>query len=191
MRRVHFWFFLLLLAALACTLDLGGPTPPPTPIGPVENALQEIENAWKKALAGAAQGDGHFTVVLSEAQLTSLLAQEFKGQAPFAFAEPRVYLRHGRIEIYGKVQREHVRARVLLVLVPNTNAAGNCPANCTLRLKEAEFGPWKVPDPFLDTLTSLIQNALVGQAVRHLVHFQVQRIIIQDNAILIEGQLQK
>lgn len=191
MRRVHFWLFVLLLAALACTLDIGGPTPPPTPIGPVENARDDIRRAWVEALSKATEGDGHFAVVLSQAQLTSLLDQRFPGVKPFVFSHPTVLLRDGHIEIYGELHHEHAKMRVLLVLVPNTNSAGYCSGTCTFLLKEAEFGPWKVPEPFRKRLLTLFQNVVLGQALQLPPGVKIQRMRVINHTLLIEGQMKQ
>jgi hypothetical protein len=63
----------LMLAMIACQIDVGGPEPPGQPIPTQVDAAGELSRSWQAALTSAAK-TGQVLVILDEMQLTSILA---------------------------------------------------------------------------------------------------------------------
>ncbi len=88
-------------ATLACTLNVGGPQRPGEPIPTSEAAAQEILGAWESA-AGAPDASGEVRLIMTESQLTSLVAARVAENPNSVLKDPQVYLRQGRRHGYHR-----------------------------------------------------------------------------------------
>ena len=98
-------------------MDLGGPAAPGAPIPTSEMAAQEILDAWKSA-AEAFPSTGEVRLLITESQLTSLLAARLAESVDPVLREPQVYLQQGQLQIYGRVQQDPFEGAVLLSILP-------------------------------------------------------------------------
>ena len=94
----------LILAILACTINIGGPAYPNQRIPGSTEAVAELLASVQTAVA-AGDVSGQVTMHINEQQLTSYLASRLQTQASPLFTDPQVFLRDGQIQIYGMAQQ--------------------------------------------------------------------------------------
>ncbi len=174
----------LLLATWACTIQVGGPTPPAPPIVPPPDAAESVRQTWEQALA-AADAEGRITVTLTEAQLTGLLAAKMAADPDALFQHPQVYLRDGQIQIYGQLQQGYLVANVLVVLQVTIDDQG-VPH---FQLAQADFGPWPVPEGLLSSLSAMLNEAFTGSIGPALTGLRVESVTITDGTLTIVGRI--
>ncbi len=180
------WIGLIALAAttLACTIGLGGPTPPAPPITPPADAAESLRQTWEQALASA-DAQGQITVTLTEAQLTGLLAAKMAAEPDALFQSPQVYLRDGQVQIYGQVHQGNLRANVLVVLTVTVDEDGTP----QLQLAAADFGPFPVPEGLLSGLSAMLDEAFTGSVGPVLTGLRIESITIANGMLTIVGRI--
>jgi hypothetical protein len=171
----------LLLSALACRVNLGGPEPPGPPIQVSEDAAQEVELAWNAAGAEPDQ----LIVILTEQQLTSFLAARLSTQADALLESPQVYLRNGQIQIFGSATQETWQANLAFVIAPNIDTEGNI----ELVIISAELGPFPAPDAVRESLSVLLSEAFTGEVGPFATGIKLTSIAIADGQIALVGEI--
>ena len=183
-RNLWFWLVALGMVTLACTIDLGGPTPPAPPITPPPDAITSLRQTWQQAVA-AADAQGRITVTLTEAQLTAFLAAKMAADPNAFFQQPQVYLRHGTLDIYGLVRRGYLTARVRVVLTAAIDPQGLL----RLRLQQADFGPWPVPADLLTGLSAMLDEAFTGKLGPAVTGLRLESVTIADGTLTLVGRI--
>ena len=183
-RQVWFWLIGILLVSMACTINLGGPTPPAPPITPPSDAAESLRQTWQQAIASA-DAEGRITVQLTEAQLTGLLAEKLAANPDAFFQEPQVYLRDGALYIYGTAHQGNLRANVLVVLTAEIDAEGAL----QLRLVRADFGPWPVPEDLLSGLSAMLDEAFTGKLGPAFTGLRLESVTIADGILTLVGRI--
>jgi hypothetical protein len=93
----------LTAASLACTMNIGGPATPDRTIAVSTEAVGNLETQVQQALQSSQ--DGQVTFVITEEQLTSLLAEKLQSNPDALITDPQVYLSDGTIQIFGKAKK--------------------------------------------------------------------------------------
>ena len=181
--KVFSLFFAALLAAgLACNLPgRGRPTETPTPSAELAASLEE---AWKKAVDDALS-TGHFTLTITEEQLTAFLATKLAEEGETPLTEAKVDLRPSEMELSGKYDFQGFAVDIS-VIFEVVKQEGNPP---TLAIKSAELGPIPLPEDLLETFSQTFSLALSGE-LQSQEGFHIEEIIISDGVISISGALQ-
>ena len=177
-------FVILLLAALACEVNVGGPEHPYPPVPVSTDAVGTLKETWTQAFEDL-DGDGSITITLTESQLTSLVAAQLDTQEDPLFTDPQVYLRDGEILIFGIAHRGALTARTRMVLSVQIDENGGP----QFALSAADFGPWPVPDGLLDGVSGLIDEAFTGQFGPVATGLRIEGILIQDGYMAITGRI--
>jgi hypothetical protein len=185
-RRSFLPFLLLGLAAalpaLSCSVYLGGPEAPGPAITPVGDAAA-IEKAWRDAAALSA--DGSVTMVFDEAQLTGYLQQKLDSRPDNNFRTAQVFLRDGRIKIFGLLAAGSTSASVLLVLRPEVTPQGRI----NFVLEQAQVGPVTLPPGLLSAVSDVLTEVLTGSVGSLATGFQVKEVLVGEGQIAINGVL--
>ena len=105
----------LILAVLACTINIGGPAFPDQRIPVSTQAMGELETALQAAEDAAAE-TGQLSLVITEPQITAYLASLLQDQSEPLFTDPQVYLRNGQIQIFGLAQQGYFQATIEIVI---------------------------------------------------------------------------
>ena len=171
-------------SALACTLNVGGPKLPADPIPTSQAAAQEILEAWESA-ARASDSSGEVRLIISESQLTSLVASRLAESPDAVLKDPQVYLRQGQIQIYGTVQQGPLQGSVLLSITPTVQPDGTLGFNLT----SADLGPLPAPEAVKDSLSALITEAFAGPVGTLATGLRVTSIAIEDGELALVGEL--
>ncbi len=172
------------MSGLACVINVGGPQKPETQIPVSTESALSLDNLWTAALDGA-QETGQVTLVVNEAQLTSLLAFNLQEMEDPLFDDPQVYLRNGQLEVYGTARRGNFQANTRMVLVVNVDEHG-VPE---LELTSADFGPWPVPDGLLTGLSAMLDEAFTGRVGPAATGIRVENVLIDNGLMAITGRI--
>lgn len=179
------WFLLfgLLLVLLACTIDIGGPTPPAPPPTIDPAALEQLKTNWATALANAAATNGKVTVTITEVQVAALLASKLAKDPDAFFQQPQVVLQNNQIQIFGVAKQSKLVANIQMTITVSVNEEG-VPE---FHLVSADFGPLPVPTDLLEGVSDMLNEALTGKIVPSATGFRLESITIADGAMTIQG----
>jgi hypothetical protein len=175
--------FVLTLATLACTINIGGPAYPEQHIQVSTEAVDELEYAMQTAVA-VGKASGQETLVITEPQLTSYLAARLKTQAQPIFTNPQVYLQDGQIQIYGTAQQGYFQANLEIIVTAGVDEQGQP----KIRLTSADFGPIPVPAGLKDAVTAAIQEAYTGAIGPTAIGFRLESITVANGTMTIVGR---
>ncbi len=175
---------ILILATLACQIDVGGPENPWPPIPSSDNAADSLAQNWENALAFS--GDrGEVTIIINESQLTAFLTQRLKDKDHPLLEQPQVYLRDGKIQIYGTSQRDLIKADILLSITPCLDEEGNL----SLDVSDATWGPLPAPKALKDSISAIVTEAFTGSFGSLATGIRITTIAIADGELALVGTL--
>jgi hypothetical protein len=183
MKRSLFVVLVLALAGLACDLMVGGPTPPASPVPFSTEAAGEVPNAWQQAATSVPSG-GDVSVTFTEQQLTSFVILKLNENENAILKDPQVFLRDGKIQLYGTAEANGVRTSALIVIAVTVSAEGNV----VFTAEKADFGPLPVPSALLDSVSTTLNEALTGSAGSLASGFKVTQLAIADGQMAITGK---
>ncbi|MFZ5880569.1 MAG: hypothetical protein ACOY0R_14475 [Chloroflexota bacterium] len=186
MKKLAFPFLILILAlaSLACTVFIGGPDYPAEVIPVSTEAAQSIQEQVRLALeAGALTGVATFQI--SESQLTSYLTYKLEAQSEPFMTEPKIFLRDGQMQIFGKVQRGMFAANVAVILGVVLDEAGTP----SLQVLSADFGPFDAPEGLNEAISKLINEAYTGSLGPVATGFRLESISIADGLMTVSGRI--
>lgn len=174
----------LALAALACTIFVGGPAYPETPIPVSTEAIGSLDDQLNAAETSAAQS-GTLTLAINESQITSLLAAKLDEQSEPFLTEPQVYLRDGQIQVYGKAVQGNFQANVRIVLSATLDANGKP----VISVLSVDFGPLPAPSGLNDAISSMMDEAFTGALGPAAIGFRLESITIADGVMTLTGRV--
>jgi hypothetical protein len=174
---------MLVLATLACRINIGGPDYPDQPIPISTDAAGELQSAVQTAVV-AGEASGQETLVVTEPQATSYLAARLMTQAQPLFTQPQVYLRDGQIQVFGIAQQGYFQANIKIVLTASVDEQGQP----KIELTSADFGPLPVPAGLKDFITSAIQEAYTGSIGPVATGYRLESITVADGTMTIVGR---
>jgi len=131
----------LLLATLACQIDLGGPAAPYAPIPQDPAGADEVLQTWQAAIAEAAETQ-QVMILLDERQLTAYLSDRLEAREEPLLSDAQVFLRQDSIQVYGIAERGLLKAGVMISIQPVLEDDGRV----AFRLAEATLGPLPAPE---------------------------------------------
>jgi hypothetical protein len=178
--RACMFVIALAVASLACDLTVGGPTPPASPIAVSTEAAGELANLWSVAATSVPQG-GEVSVTLTETQLTSFVALRLQEQDDPPLKDIQVFLRDGKLQLYGTAEAGSIKTTALMVIVVSVTPEG------TVRFtaEQADFGPLPVPSALLDSVSTTLNEAFTGKVGSTATGFKITNILIADGQMAI------
>jgi len=176
--------FVLALASLACTLFVGGPDYPPTPIPVSTEQVGTLKDQVQSAQTEAAQS-GTLTLTVNESQITSLLAAKLAEQTDAFITNPQVYLRNQEIQVYGKATQGNFQANVRIVFTIALDAEGKPVIDIT----SADFGPLPAPEGLNSAISAMVDEAFTGTIGPAATGFRLENINIADGVMTITGRI--
>jgi hypothetical protein len=180
--NLAFWLAFVLFASLACNLLRPKVTLPeetiPVTTQAVENLEQEIE-----AAATQAESTGKATVVIDEAELTSLVAFELQKQETAVIQLPQVFLRDGQIQIGAMVVQGDASLPVQIIAAVKVDADGQP----VFELVSAAIGSVALPADLVNTVSDQLTGAFDRNIRPQMGDIFIQTITIADGKMTIEG----
>ena len=174
----------LIVAGLACRINLGGPTPPSDPIQFSTLEGLQLEDAWRSAIE-ASPLDGRVILVVTERELTAFLAARMADAEDPLLQQPQVRLTSGEIQIFGVATAGPLEASALLSIQPQVDADGTLAFNITT----AEVGPLPLPDTLKQGLADLLTEAFTGKLGSVATGIRITSLAIADGEAAIVGEL--
>ncbi|MGC8857164.1 MAG: hypothetical protein ACP5QU_10245, partial [Anaerolineae bacterium] len=178
-----FFFLMLALASLACTIFVGGPNLPNPPVPVSLEAAQSIREQAKQAVENAVNGE--ISLQINESQITSYLAFKLAQDQNPLFTDPQILLRNGEMQIYGKIQRGPFVSNLLITLSITVDPAGKP----LIIISDAKFGPVKLPEGFKATLSKIIDEAFTGAVGPAATGFRLESITIAEGTMTLSGKI--
>ena len=105
-----------MLSTLACSLNFWRTATPESVVPVTTEAVESLEETAQAAFQ-AAQNSGELSLVINEAQLTSIFTFELEEQAGDVINNLQLLLRDGQIEMTGDLDTEVFRLRSKLSLM--------------------------------------------------------------------------
>ncbi|MCS6909383.1 MAG: hypothetical protein NZM11_02265 [Anaerolineales bacterium] len=174
----------LLLTGPACRLSVGGPTPPASPISVSTESVGELQdNLLRAAINVPASGEVGLTV--TEQQLTSIVALRLQEQQSLPIRDPQVFLRDGKIQLFGVAEASGLRANALIVISASLTPEGGV----VFKVEEANFGPIPVPEDLLEQASATINEAFTNSLGSTATNLRITGITIQDGRLSLTGRL--
>lgn len=181
----------LILTSLACNINVGGPDYSDlAPIPVSDSEADALKEQIKRAFEDAAI-TGTITFTISEAQITSVLAQRLQTdpslqqeQKPI-ITDPQVYLRDGQMKIYGKTQQGMFTANIGIIINISADANGKP----VIEIASADFGPFPAPEGLKDTITAMIAEAYTGSLGPAATGLRIETITIADGVMTVSGRV--
>lgn len=175
---------LTLLAALACSINIGGPDNPNQPVPVSTGEVQAMQTQARQALEAGAE-TGQVALVLTEAQISSYLAAHLQAESDPLFTDPQVYLRDGQIQVYGKAKQGYFVAGISIIIGVSVDETGKP----KIEILSADFGPLPVPEGLRDTIEASIEEAFTGAIGPAAIGFRIESILIADGLMTVVGRI--
>jgi hypothetical protein len=193
-RTYIFPLFLLglVLTSLACVVFVGGPdysNLPPIPVS--AEAAASIKDEIQRAVEAAAD-TGVITVNLTEPQITSYLAARLQTDPSLQqsdkkplITDPQVYLRDGKMQIYGKTQQGLFTANIGIIVDMGVDANGQP----QIDIASADFGPFPAPKGLKDAITAMVREAYTGSLGPVATGLRIESISTANGVMTVTGRI--
>lgn len=182
-RSIRIALLAMLLASLACTINIGGPeyTEPPIPVSAeaVQSLQQEIQAAW-----ATGEQTGIVVLMMNETQITSYLDAWLAAQSNPLFSKPQVYLRDGQMRIYGKARQGYLEANIKIVVQVGVTDDGKP----KIEILSADFGPWPAPSELNQVITAVLTEAYTGVIGPAATGLRIDTVTIADGLMTLSGR---
>lgn len=186
-------FFLgLVLTSIACVVFVGGPdysNLPPIPVS--AEAAASIKDEIQRAVEAAAD-TGVITVNLTEPQITSYLAARLQTDPSLQqsdkkplITDPQVYLRDGKMQIYGKTQQGLFTANIGIIVDMGVDANGQP----QIDIASADFGPFPAPKGLKDAITAMVREAYTGSLGPVATGLRIESISTANGVMTVTGRI--
>ena len=177
----------LVIASLACNFSRATtPSPTPQPTVPVSTeSVQELEQRLNDAAQDLQQGK-QVTLILTESQLTSLVANSFQNPDGPVLQNPQVYLRNGQVQLVGTVEQSGIGLPLEILVSMRVDPGGNL----DYTIDSAKIGPFPIPQAQLDQLSNELDKAIAAQLGQGEERIILDGITIADGTMVITGHKQ-
>ncbi len=182
---------LLVTTSLACSLferavnptpnPTDTPLPPPTSVVPTQALEQQIETA-----VSITSTPGVMQIKLTDAEMTQFLTDQLKTQTDPILENPKVHAHDNVVDVTGEIKRGIISGEVTIKLVPAVDTEGKP----HLQIQSANFGSIPVPQPIIDNLSSLVDDAMGTSADPSQTGYTVTSIEVFDGYIVINAKPQ-
>lgn len=182
----------LVLTSLACVVFVGGPdysNLPPIPVS--AEAAASIKDEIQRAVEAAAD-TGVITVNLTEPQITSYLAARLQTDPSLQqsdkkplITDPQVYLRDGKMQIYGKTQQGLFTANIGIIVDMGVDANGQP----QIDIASADFGPFPAPKGLKDAITAMVREAYTGSLGPVATGLRIESISTANGVMTVTGRI--
>jgi uncharacterized protein YpmS len=184
MKKLFIASIILALATLACSIFVGGPNYPTTPIPVSTQAVQSLKNQVQQSVA-TGTATGTVTLHITEEQLTSYLAVYLQSHPNLPITDPQVQLRNGQMELLGKVQQGMFSANISMTMTVGVDQNGQPKITIT----QEDFGPLPAPQGLNDAVSAFVAQALTGSLGPAATGFRLESVSIADGVMTVTGRV--
>ena len=182
-KKIFLVLITLTLAILACSVFVGGPDYPATPIPVSTTAAQSLKTQVTHAAATAVT-TGTITLKITEEQLTSYLTVYLQSQPNLPIINPQVQLQNGQMKLLGKVQQGVFSANVSMTMTVGVDQNGRPSINIT----QQDFGPIPAPKGLNEAVSAFLAEALTGSLGPAATGFRLESISITNGVMIVTGR---
>jgi uncharacterized protein YpmS len=186
MKKLNFIVMLLALmfASLACNLSSRS-TPEiaetiPVTTEAVGSLLDKLHAAEEQARSG-----GEVELVITEAEVTSLMAFELQKEQPQMISDLQIRLRDGQVQIKGTYKDGDLSLPLEVVAKPEVSAEGNF----RIILDSAKIGPVAAPDILRNQIQALLDEQITSSLDLAGQEYIVTSVNIADGLMTIRGRM--
>ena len=184
-KTLPFFFIVLLLASLSCTVFVGGPDYPAQSVPFSADEVQSMRTQIEQAVNAGAE-TGVVTLQITESQLTSYMTLKMQEQTNPPFTDPQVLLRNGQMQMYGKINRGVFAANMVITMNVSVDATTSLPK---LEIAKADFGPFPAPEGLNTAISAVIGEAFTGSVGPVALGFRLETISIADGIMTLTGRI--
>ena len=184
MKKLIAALMILTFATLACSVFVGGPNYPATPIPVSTQAVQSLKNQVQQSVA-TGTASGTVTLHITEEQLTSYLAVYLQSHPNLPITDPQVQLRNGQMELLGKVQQGMFSANISMTMTVGVDQNGQPKITIT----QEDFGPLPAPQGLNDAVSAFVAQALTGSLGPAATGFRLESVSIADGVMTVTGRV--
>jgi hypothetical protein len=174
----------LIIASLACTINIGGPKYPSPSIPISTEVVGELQSTLAAAVT-AGVSSGQVTLKMNESQLTSFLSYKLQAQSNPILSNIQVYLQDGQIKLYGTANEGYFEATAGIILTAGVDDQGQL----LIDLTTADFGPLPIPAGLLDVITTAIKEAYTSALGPVATGFRLDSIRIESGTMTVVGRI--
>lgn len=188
MRTKNNFFHLiasLVLASLACSINVGGPDYPAETIPSSPADAQTLRDTIQQAMLTGAE-TGYITLQITESQLTGFIAEKLSQQTDPPFTDPQILLRDGQMKLYGKITRGWFTANMLIVMNATIDESTGQPR---MEIAAADFGPIPAPEGLNAAVSAVIDEAFTGSFGPVASGFRLESIAIANGIMTVAGRI--
>lgn len=173
-----------MVSSLACNLSFGRKATPEPALPVTTEAVESLEESIEEAYQEA-QMSGEIQLVITEAQITSLLTFELEKRAGDALVieNPQIYLRDGQIRLIGGVKRLGISATARVTVEVSVSADGKP----VLDIVSASIGPFPIPGDFVSEVEIIINDVFQEQIASKVPGLFIESIVIENGTMMITG----
>ena len=124
-----------------------------------------------------------FHLVVTEAQLASIINYELASYQEYKIEDVEVFLRDGKLKITGTVEQNNLLLPLTVEVLFNVNENGSP----EYEIIAANVGPFELPDFLVDQLNVVIDNALESITQQSANNIHIESITIEDGQAAISG----
>ena len=174
----------LLVASLACNMPETRSQAPANREIPISTESVENLEATLETAAGTVQAGQPVTVVVTETQMTTLVAGELQNQTDPVLSDPQIYLRDGQIQVHGNVHQSGLSLPISMNIDVSVDEQGQP----EYEVASANLGPLPLPQSVLDQIEAQVDRALAGYTTSETNRMIIHDITIADGEMTITGQ---
>lgn len=152
---------------------------------PRQNAEQSLDAQPQSTLTidGVLDSQGELRVILTEAQLTSLVATELSTQEDAVLREPQISLRNDQMILTGMVQQAGLNADLEMVMEVVVTPDGKPDVSVI----SASVGLFSLPQDMLGDISAQIKSAFESKIDQGIDRIFIESITIEDGEMVILG----
>ena len=184
MKKFLIALITLTFATLACSVFVGGPNYPATPIPVSTMAVQSLKTQVTQAVAMAATS-GTITLNITEEQITSYLTYYLQSQPNLPITDPQVQLQDGQMKVFGKVQQGMFTANASITMTVSVDQNGQP----KIEITQEDFGPYPAPQGLNDAISTLVAQAFTGSLGPAATGFRLESISIANGVMTVTGRV--
>src|SRR4030067_1220665 len=173
--------FVLLFINIACNLTKKTEPIPTEEIPVTTEAVERLRDDLQKA-GQEIKMAGHTTLVIDEAELTSLAAFELQKQDSPVLQEPQIFLRDGQIKIFVQLEQGNSISSVDIVLDVSANAEGRP----EYQIVSAKSGPLPLPESMSQQISEQIDKAFTSKIDPQMDDIFIDKITIAGGVMTIQ-----
>lgn len=169
--------------SLACNLGRNAATPEPT-IAVSTEAVESLEEAVDEAF-DEAQQTGAINLVITESQLTSIVAFELEKSGSKSITDPQIQLDDGQIHITAQAKATGISAQARIVMEVSVDSAGRP----VFEVVSAGIGPIPLPADLVSEIEARINRAFREQIADAAPEMFIESIVIEGGSMRITGRM--